>query len=46
MFGKPVYLDQYFDHRPSLDVYQDIATDVLQRIYTLVEKAKALFAAR
>jgi 1-acyl-sn-glycerol-3-phosphate acyltransferase len=43
VFGEPMYLDSWFDRRLDVDQLQRIATEVLDRIYTLAGKARRLF---
>ena len=42
VYGRPIYLDSFFDKDLSMDEYQEISTTVLDRIYELSEKAKKL----
>ena len=46
IIGKPMYLDAFFDRDLTPDEYQEISTDVLDRVYRLSEKAKNLFGDR
>lgn len=43
VIGKPMYLDTFFDRDLTHDEYQEISTNILERIYKLSEKAKNLF---
>jgi 1-acyl-sn-glycerol-3-phosphate acyltransferase len=43
VFGRPIRLDRYFGRELSKEEYQDIATEVLDRIYELEGEARGLF---
>ncbi|MCD6578759.1 1-acyl-sn-glycerol-3-phosphate acyltransferase [bacterium] len=43
VFGEPIYLDEYYEKKLSMDNYQELANMVMRKIYNLSKEAKSLF---